>query len=150
MLKLRARREFGRRVQWLLGMFGRHLPGCNGGLELLELRPGDVFCVGRERLLELFGGNLSIISRRVQLCGVCRGNFFEFARSVGVKHLRTLRGRSLLVNIGHLCLRGMRRREFRVKRRGIELCGVRFRSIRRRDGLFDVHSVRGRPVPDDL
>ena len=35
LFKLRARRELGRWVQWLLGMFGGHLPGCNGGFELL-------------------------------------------------------------------------------------------------------------------
>ena len=59
-----------------------------------------------------------------------------------------MRGRRLLVNFGRLCLRGMRRREFCFRRRGIELCGVRFPSIRRGDGLFGVYSVRGRPVPD--
>ena len=35
LFKLRARRELGRWVQWLLWLFGRYLPGYNGGFELL-------------------------------------------------------------------------------------------------------------------
>ena len=65
LLELRSRRKLGRWVERLLGLFGRHLPGCNGGFELHQLRPGDVFGVGREHLLELFGRNLSSIFRRV-------------------------------------------------------------------------------------
>ncbi len=65
MLKLRARRKLGRWVERLLGLFGRHLPGRDRHIELLKLRPGNVFSVGRERLLKLFSGNLSSILGRV-------------------------------------------------------------------------------------
>ncbi len=65
LLKLPTRREIGRWVQWLLGLFGGHLPGRLRCIELLKLRPGNVFSVRRERLLKLFAGNLSIILGRV-------------------------------------------------------------------------------------
>ncbi len=89
------RRELGRWVERLLGLLGGHLSGCIGGLELFELRPGNIFGVGRERLLELLGGDLPGIQGRVGLFSLPRWNLVHFARSVGVEHLLSLRGRYL-------------------------------------------------------
>ena len=65
MLKLRTRRQLGRGVERLLGLFGRHLPGRLRCIALLKLRPGNVFSVGGIKLLKLFAGNLSSILGRV-------------------------------------------------------------------------------------
>jgi len=145
---LRAWLELGRWVGRLFGLFGWHLPGRVGRLDLPELLGGFILGVGRKRMFELLGGNLPGRHGCFKLRRLWRGKGIELDWGVGVEHLRALLGGLLFIVIGGRCLCGLRRRERCARCGGFKLYALHRRPIRGGDGFVGVRCVPRRPVPN--